>query len=195
MNQGVIPVVILVVMDILLIVLVFLNYLRNQHKLSRMSHHQSQQFKARLPRPRGIPFGDFKERNAGYKSLKDDSEMITMEPTVYPQLRHVPMSFQAALNSESISNNVSDMKDPTTMELRAFVESLSKCIQNSNFGLSFGFSNLCCQPKGSARPILSGITGDIASGTLVGVMGGSGAGKCKDTVFSEKWTSLTDDEC
>ena len=181
MNQSILPVAVLIIFDFVLIALIFLNWLRNRRKLSRQSHCQPTT-KTKLPRPL---FGDFKERAAGYKSLDGESEMISMEPIVYPRLRHVPMSFQAAINSEfAMSDRGANMDDPATSELQAFVRSLTKCIDGSNVGLSFGFSNLCCQPRGSARPILLGVTGNIAAGTMVGVMGGSGAGKCKCTLLA-----------
>ena len=39
------------------------------------------------------------------------------------------------------------------------------------------FEDLSFHPKGSPKPILSNITGEIGRGAMVGVMGGSGAGK------------------
>lgn len=62
-------------------------------------------------------------------------------------------------------------------ELKAFINSLSRAIDGSAFGLSFGFMDLSFHPKGSPKPILSNITGEIRRGAMVGVMGGSGAGK------------------
>ena len=62
-------------------------------------------------------------------------------------------------------------------DLRAFVGSLSKCIDGAHFGLSFEFENLGFWPKGTPKPVLSNVTGEISRGSLVGVLGGSGAGK------------------
>lgn len=64
-----------------------------------------------------------------------------------------------------------------TPELQAFVKSLSKAIEGTTFGLSFAFNDLRFQPKAASRPILEHVTGCINAGTLVGIMGGSGAGK------------------
>ncbi|KAI9745242.1 MAG: hypothetical protein M1818_001520 [Claussenomyces sp. TS43310] len=62
-------------------------------------------------------------------------------------------------------------------DLRAFVQSLSKCLGATRFGLSFEFQDLKFRPPKSIEPVLSEVTGNIDSGSLWGVMGASGAGK------------------
>ncbi|KAK4235565.1 putative white-brown complex protein 30 [Achaetomium macrosporum] len=62
-------------------------------------------------------------------------------------------------------------------EIRAFVESMRKAADGTDFSLSFGYSELTCQPKGSEEPILQNISGSIRGGSLTAIMGGSGAGK------------------
>ena len=69
------------------------------------------------------------------------------------------------------------LDEKTDPDIEQFVQSLSRSTVASSFGLSFGFENLVFQPKRSKKPILSGVSGEIKSGTLVGVMGASGAGK------------------
>ncbi|KAL1843220.1 hypothetical protein VTJ49DRAFT_2551 [Mycothermus thermophilus] len=62
-------------------------------------------------------------------------------------------------------------------EIRAFVESMRRATDVTDFGLSFGYKDLSCHPKGSREPILSHISGSIRRGALTAIMGGSGAGK------------------
>ncbi|ATY64290.1 ABC transporter [Cordyceps militaris] len=62
-------------------------------------------------------------------------------------------------------------------QLKAFVDSMRRATDAQDFGLSFGYNGLSFHPKGSPRPILQNVTGSIDVGSLVAVMGGSGAGK------------------
>jgi ABC-type multidrug transport system ATPase subunit len=63
-------------------------------------------------------------------------------------------------------------------ELRAFVESMRKATVDAQyFGLTFRYTNLSFQPRRAPKPILQNVTGSINRGSLVAVMGGSGAGK------------------
>ena len=63
-------------------------------------------------------------------------------------------------------------------DLGLFIQSMSRMGGNHG-GLSFGFDSLNYQPIKSRKSILSGVTGTIDHGTLWGIMGASGAGKCK----------------
>ena len=67
----------------------------------------------------------------------------------------------------------------TKTDLHLFVQSLSKCLGATKFGLSFEFQDLSFKPPKSTKPILSDVSGTINAGSLWGVMGASGAGKCK----------------
>lgn len=60
-----------------------------------------------------------------------------------------------------------------------FVASVSRCIGVDQVGLSFGFENLGLVVGPHKKPILSGLTGHIGSGSLWGILGSSGAGKCE----------------
>ena len=122
----------------------------------------------------------FKERKSGYKQMEDhDVETIPLEAKITP-LKRVPTGFQAALDEAYMHDNAAErgIDIDSSIELRQFVDSMRKAINGSNFGLSFGYNNLSFQPKGSKKPILSKVSGSIGNGSLVGVMGGSGAGKC-----------------
>lgn len=67
--------------------------------------------------------------------------------------------------------------DGLPVHLEAFVESMRKATETARFGLSFQYTNLSYQPRGTTRPILHNVTGSIDCGSLTAVMGGSGAGK------------------
>lgn len=118
------------------------------------------------------------ERKKSVNSSDDEADLIRMEARVEP-VRRAPTELQAALDQQYMLDNASDLGIDTnsSAELTQFVHSMSKIIDGSSFGLSFGFQQLSFQPKGF-KLILSQISGAIASGSLVGVMGGSGAGKC-----------------
>ncbi|KAL9058237.1 MAG: hypothetical protein Q9162_001836 [Coniocarpon cinnabarinum] len=110
----------------------------------------------------------------GYGKLEDETEMTELGADVVP-LRRRPTGFLGSLSGNAKS--AMDLDTEASPELQAFVESMRKAIHRSNFGLSFGFSRLSFCPKGAQRPVLQDISGNIKAGSLVGVMGGSGAGK------------------
>lgn len=165
----------LIIIDVLLIVLLLFLGFRARRALSRRGHHSS------LPKKSMnlSAFKGHKGSTTGYQSLDDDAEMVPLESTIKP-LGRSPTGFQAVLDAQYMSDASSKqrMDIDSTPELRRFVDSMKKAVQVSTFGLSFGFSQLSFQPKGSSKPILSEISGFIPSGSLTGVMGGSGAGKC-----------------
>lgn len=103
-----------------------------------------------------------------------------MEPRVNT-LRHRPTGFEMLGNMRHsvVVEHFTKAEEVERSDLHLFVESLSKCLGNSNFGLSFDFEDLRFQPAKSPKPILSEVTGRIGSGSLWGVMGASGAGKCE----------------
>ncbi|KAI1073440.1 hypothetical protein F5B20DRAFT_567004 [Whalleya microplaca] len=122
------------------------------------------------------PFGAM----GGYKTVPSvtDHEMMTMSATYVPT-QDPWNGFQAALEFPTPEGSVidDDRENGFSPQLRAFVESMRRATEASNFGLSFAYSDLSFHPKGSARPILQNVTGSIDRGSLTAVMGGSGAGK------------------
>ncbi len=117
---------------------------------------------------------DKKQQIKHYQSLEDGD--ILLEPRI-SHVRRANTGFSAAMDAAFLSKpSTIDFSDPTS-NLQLFVQSLSKCIGTSKFGLSFEFVDLKCQPRKSSRPILSEVSGEIQSGSLSGVMGASGAGK------------------
>jgi ABC-type multidrug transport system fused ATPase/permease subunit len=65
-----------------------------------------------------------------------------------------------------------------TKEMQLFVESLNKCLGTRQVGLSLRFESLELELP-SGKKILRGVTGSMASGSMWGIMGASGAGKCE----------------
>lgn len=65
-----------------------------------------------------------------------------------------------------------------SLPLHHFVKSLQRCIQLGDIGLEIGFDQLGFQLRSGGRSILKGVSGIVKPGSLLGVMGPSGAGKC-----------------
>ena len=174
-EANLLPFGLLIIVDVLLILLLIVLGFQARRSLSRRGHLSSLPKKSKNISMLKINKGN----NAGYRSLEDEAEMLPLESTIKP-LGRSPTGFQAALDAQyMVENEAKEGLDlDASPELRRFVDSMKKAVQVSTFGLSFGFSQLSFQPKGSSKPILSQISGFIPSGSLTGVMGGSGAGKC-----------------
>jgi len=137
-------------------------------------------------------------RSSEYQQLNDDSEYhgieegdVTMEsrittfgPSGFEQLGEMGPEFSVR---EHIRH--AETMPTETTDLHRFVQSLSKCLGATKFGLSFEFEDLQFKPPKASKPILSQVSGKINAGSLWGVMGASGAGKCKHTLSS--FLSLT----
>ena len=67
-------------------------------------------------------------------------------------------------------------------DLERFVQSLARCIGLDEAGLEIGFDRLGLQLSEGQKTILNGVTGKVQRGSLLAVMGSSGAGKCKDAL-------------
>ena len=138
-------------------------------------------------------------RNRQYHEIGDPEQAAPyeyhieyeMEPRV-PNLRHRPTGFEqlGAIEDFSHEEHFDKNAEEDRTDLHLFVDSLSKCLGNSNFGLSFEFEDLRFQPKKSPKPILSEVSGRINAGSLWGVMGASGAGKCE--ILTSIFDSNTD---
>ncbi|KAI0120945.1 hypothetical protein BJ170DRAFT_153412 [Xylariales sp. AK1849] len=180
-----IPPVLLIVIDVLMVISVLLYTLRIRIRRTANAHSASVGHK-----PKGM--SAVTAKMAGYNAIDDetdhdngtdgperDHEMMPMGATYIPRAE-TWTGFQAALEMASTQGmRAEELENADGMppQLRSFVESMRKATEADCFGLSFGYSNLSFQPKGSPRMILQNVTGSIERGSLVAVMGGSGAGK------------------
>ena len=77
------------------------------------------------------------------------------------------------------------------IEFRRFIASMSKCIEAKELGLSFTFLDLGLRLGSDGKELLGDFTGRIDSGSMWGIMGASGAGKCTillDFAYSRQLT-------
>ena len=116
-------------------------------------------------------------RSQHYHNVSDEEAYLE---SGISSTRMANIGFLAAMENEPASDE--DTSDAGTNkkadpDIQQFVQSLSRCTIATNYGLSFGFENLMFRPKECSKPVLSGVKGEIRSGTLWGVMGASGAGK------------------
>ncbi|KAI0540590.1 hypothetical protein GGR58DRAFT_119770 [Xylaria digitata] len=167
-----IPIVLLIALDVLLTVALIWYLVNKRFRNSREAHG--------LVRPKGI--SAISASMTGYKELPDeadhDHELMAMGATYMPPRADNWAGFQAALDIPiPVDSDTVQYDRDLTPELRAFVDSMRKATDASQFGLSFTYTNLSFQPKGSPKPILQKVTGSIERGSLTAVMGGSGAGK------------------
>lgn len=166
-----IPLAVLLIVDILLIVGSLVLSLRGRLRSNTKMHHTPlDKYKS----------GGMLARSTSYKQLSDDEDPDhdhEMMERMTPPLRQDQWTgFQAALEVPSVApgENLDAGLNP---QLQAFVESMRKATSTVDFGMSFQYSDLKFQPKGSTKPILQNVTGSIEAGSLTAVMGGSGAGK------------------
>lgn len=180
---------ILIIIDLLLITAVIIAKIQSRY---RTKHPKASKNKG-LPFG-GIPFG----KNKQYQEIGNDSHPSAMEAGIplqmpnnmefqRPDFRRRPTGFeQLGLQGAeyALQDDLQDDDGASRTDLQQFVQSLSRILGATKFGLNFEFQNLRFQPKKNPKPILSEVTGMIDAGSLWGVMGASGAGKCK---FSFTW--------
>jgi ABC-type glutathione transport system ATPase component len=169
---------ILIIVDILLITATIIDKIRDRYKNKRP--------KARKEK-KGFGGGAFGRNNKKYQELHDDHSMeegsIAMEPRL--DFRRRPTGFEqmGAMEADFVlGDELHDANGANKTDLQEFVQSLSRILGATKFGLSFEFQNLHFQPPKNPKPILSDVTGLIDAGSLWGVMGASGAGKCEFTL-------------
>lgn len=116
-----------------------------------------------------------------YQPLHDETADYNyeMDARYYPA-RDGWTGFEAVFDAYG-HNRASLVPEEAKMELspqlQKFVASMKRATDASSFGLSFRYENLKFHPRKAPRPILQKVTGSIERGSLVAVMGGSGAGK------------------
>lgn len=179
-DTNFLPLAFLLLLDILLVAATL--YLKARNSRQRASK-QSKGGK-RETKVWAQPAGRFL-RGPGYRQLDDEQypgftdNDLPMEPSIR-QLGRRPTGFEelGALEVEFIEE-LHNSDAETKTDLHLFVQSLSKCLGATKFGLSFEFQDLGFKPPKSTKPILAEVSGTIHAGSLWGVMGASGAGKCK----------------
>ncbi|KAI1748612.1 hypothetical protein F4782DRAFT_550609 [Xylaria castorea] len=166
-----VPLVLLLALDLIITVALIWYVINRRFRNTREVHG--------LARSKG--FSAIPGTMLGYKELPDETdnnESLQMAATYMPQGADPWAGFQAALDIPiPVDSDTEEYDQGLTPELRAFVDSMRKATDASQFGLSFTYTDLSFQPKGAAKPILQNVTGSIERGSLTAVMGGSGAGK------------------
>ncbi|KAI1363422.1 hypothetical protein F5Y08DRAFT_309687 [Xylaria arbuscula] len=171
-----IPLILLLALDVIIAVVLVWYAIHKRFRRSREGHT--------ISKPKG-GISSFAASMTGYKEIRDDGEhdheMLPMQATYMPPRADAWTGFEAALNIPiPVSSDYTESEEYNmglTPELRAFVDSMRKATDASQFGLSFTYNNLSFHPKGAPKPILQNVTGSIERGSLTAVMGGSGAGK------------------
>ncbi|KAM0297798.1 hypothetical protein HYE67_003282 [Fusarium culmorum] len=175
-----VPLLALILVDILLLVGMFVLMFRSRWQRTSKAHA------GMLKRHKTMRAVKATITGGGYKELRDgaDHEMAPMQPGYSPYSPYgfregrSRTGFEAALNRNSVYSSEAEQRElEANPQLRAFVESMRRATEATNFGLSFRYSDLVFHPKKSPKPVLQNVTGSIEQGQLVAVMGGSGAGK------------------
>ena len=97
---------------------------------------------------KAITFIDKKRRNKQYHSLEDKTEVALGARISHVQQRNT--GFYKALKEDYMCNASFGENNKPSSDLQLFVQSLSKCIEVTKFGLSFGSEDLSFHPKRSA---------------------------------------------
>lgn len=121
-----------------------------------------------------------KTKTAKYEPLDDDLELLVRKDRLQPETPETDQFDGSTVRLRTGGNRpLSTFEDDkrTNMQLENLANSMRRVTGDDNIGLSFGYSDLGFHPRRKAKPILSNITGSIQAGSLVAVMGGSGAGK------------------
>jgi ABC-type multidrug transport system fused ATPase/permease subunit len=181
------PMALLIIVDLLLLVAV------GGLKLKQKFYNRGHRKEKRSNRKTFTKPGRF--RNRDYSQLHDEQLMVAREQNDIAMeerimnLRRKPTGFEefAELEGgigEGNMYNGEDEDEAMSTDLQLFVQSLSKCLGATKFGLTFEFEDLKFHPPKAKKPILSNVSGLIDAGSLWGVMGASGAGKCKLSIDS-----------
>lgn len=174
-----VPLAVMIILDLLLLLGVLL--LRFRSRLHTTSRARGVAF---LEKPKGMSalqatMGKYERLDNENEHDGNQQEMLPMGSTYMPG-RGGWNGFQAVFEMYSPEGEA-EGKPANSVELnpqlKAFVDSMRRATDAQDFGLSFGYSGLSFHPKSSPRPILQNVTGSIEVGSLVAVMGGSGAGK------------------
>lgn len=179
-NMGFTPLVILLLVDLILVTMAIIFKLKQKYK--QRSHRQRRKAFRNSTQTPAYRVGEMRALNSDteYYGIQDGS--FALETGMAPTPARRPTGFHELAAMDTEYSVVDDLHDPApaeTTDLHLFVQSLKKCLGANQFGLSFEFENLQFQPKKSPKPILADVSGMINAGSLWGVMGASGAGKCE----------------
>lgn len=92
----------------------------------------------------------------------------------YRKKRHQMSSTVARQELEPLP----EVTDEKFLHLQQFVKSLQSCLGLNDVGLEIDFHDLGFQIGDEKKTILNGVSGNVKPGSLLGIMGPSGAGKC-----------------
>jgi ABC-type multidrug transport system fused ATPase/permease subunit len=176
------PLWILIIVDCLLITATIIDKIQVKYKGRALAQRSRANYKT---------YRKGRIRNRDYQGLGDEYSMAEdgsnsdMESRIGNFLPRRATGFEelGAMEADFVYNNHSKAVESVSTDLQQFVQSLSKCLGATKFGLSFEFQDLGFKPPKSSKPILSQVSGLINAGSLWGVMGASGAGKCRFLIF------------
>ena len=179
-NMTFLPLILLALLDSILVIVTFV--IKYKTRVKRIPYKRPKNARSFITRASTLI--DKTQRNKQYSSLEDDDEVM-LEARI-SSVQRTNTGFLAVMDNDFVFDKSASDEEKPNSQLHLFVQSLSKCIDGSTFGLSFDFTNLQFHPQKASKPVLSEVTGRIESGSFSAVMGGSGAGKCKhkDSVFS-----------
>lgn len=145
--------------------------LRKTHTYSKLGKPPARS--REVSQERGVRGGNMEEHQISEPEFSSRITSVRRVRTGFDVLmsEDFPLEYAFAMGAEKEGSQTTD--------LQQFVQSMSRCLGATKFGLSFEFENLSFQPKGSPKMILDQVSGCINSGSLWGVMGASGAGKCE----------------
>lgn len=181
----IIPIIILIAIDVLLAIIII------WHKIARrFGKKRSSSGIGGIVGKRGRGQGLMRTMTLGaagrYEGLADETDYPEMEMTTTVHATYIPghdpwTGFQEALDMATAQGmHVEQLEGENGLspQLRTFLESMRKAtVDQQQLGLTFSYTNLSFQPRRAPKPILSNVSGSIQRGSLVAVMGGSGAGK------------------
>lgn len=179
--MDVAPLILLIIVDVVM-VLAALGINLQQKFSNRIRSHSKEK---RSNRKTYTKPGMFRGRE--YSRIHDEQLQIAREQSDIAMeerimsLQRRPTGFEELgnMDDEFVSDGQKEGEEQVmNTDLQLFVQSLSKCFGGTKFGLTFEFEDLKFHPPKAKKPVLSQVSGLIDAGSLWGVMGASGAGKC-----------------
>lgn len=193
-STSFIPLAVLILIDLFLISVVVIMKIKQRIKAVNAAHAMRLQAPAEVPLTTDTEYHGSERGSipmeartiysrmrtpAGFSQLSDEETMMAFAAD-HGDLEHrMTIRRRSPSGFERLATTHPKAPIEENTDLHLFVQSLSKCMGGGKFGLSFEFKNLKFQPPKAPKPIISEVSGCINEGSLWGVMGASGAGKCK----------------